>query len=339
MKVVLGLSGGVDSAASAIILKSKGYEVIALYFDVTKEGDIDVKNRAKLLSEKLGIEFVYKNVAEDFEDKIIKYFCNEYQIGRTPIPCIFCNPLIKWAVLKAYADEIGAEYIASGHYARIVEKSSLFYVQKAVNEAKDQSYMLARLDQKILSKMILPLGEIESKDLVRNIVADLDYDFSIQKDSQDICFIPTNYLEFLENRGIKTKEGNFIYKSGEVIAPTSKGFSSFTIGQRKGLGIALGMPCYVTDINPDNGDITVSTNEQDLFKEQVLIDQITWVGERLDGIYSCKLRYAAKPAKCMVNQRGKYIILDFEEAQRGPTAGQAAVIYDNDIVVGSGIIC
>lgn len=340
MKVVLGLSGGVDSIASAIILKNKGYEVIALYFDVVNDGDKDAEERARQAAFKLEIPYVYKNLSKEFDENIIKYFCNEYSLGRTPIPCIFCNPLIKWKVLYDYAKEIGAEYIASGHYAKIVKDGNIFYVSRAANLEKDQSYMLARLPQNILSMMLLPLGDIESKDKTREIAKALDFDFGSQKESQDICFIKHSYVEFLEEQGIETKEGNYVDTSGLTLAPTGKGYAAFTIGQRKGLGLSMGVPCYVTKIDSETGNITVSTNEQDLYREQVLIDNIFWTGPRLDGEYFAKLRYAAKMAKCQVINKGQYIILSFDEAQRAPAPGQAAVIYNNeDKVVGCGIIC
>ncbi len=332
------MSGGVDSCACAILLKEKGYEVTALYFDTTKNEGAG-KKRAEFAAQKLGINFIYKNLTEEFEEKIIQPFINEYKIGRTPIPCIFCNPLIKWAVLKQVADEIGAEYLATGHYARIEEKDGIYYVKKAFNERKDQSYMLARLGQDILSRAIFPLGEIESKEQTREIVSSLDLEFSKEKESQDICFIENNYVDFLADRNVTTIQGNYLDSEGKVLAPTEKGIHCFTIGQRKGLGIALGAPAYVTKINSDTGDITLSTNEADLFKDNVLIDNIVWNGARADGEFTVKLRYAAKPAKATITNRGKYAILSFDEPQRAPTPGQAAVIYFNDFVVGCGIIC
>lgn len=337
-KVVLGLSGGVDSVASAILLKQKGYEVVALYFDVVKGKD-DERERAKKAAAMLNIPFVYKDLSKEFNAKIIQDFCTKYQNGRTPNPCIYCNPYIKWKVLKDTADEIGAKYLASGHYARIKEVDGIYYVQIAVNLAKDQSYMLSRLGQDILSRVIFPLGEIGDKELTRKIVQDLDLQISQGKDSQDICFISTNYVDYLEMVGIQSKQARFIGTDKKLIAQSDKPVHCFTIGQRKGLGIALGEPCFVTKIDSETGDVTLSTNEDDLMKEQVLINNVFKTGSLEDGKYTVKLRYAAQPAACEVINRGKYIMLSFDEPQRAPTPGQAAVIYSDDMVVGCGIIC
>jgi len=337
-KVVLGLSGGVDSVASAILLKEKGYEVTALYFDVVK-GKEEERKRAEKAAQMLNIDFVYKDLSLEFNKKIIQDFCSEYQHGRTPNPCIYCNPLIKWKVLQNTADEIGAEYLASGHYARVKEINGIYYVQKAVNLAKDQSYMLSRLGQDILKRIIFPLGEIGDKELTRKIVSNLDMQISQGKDSQDICFINGSYIDYLNMFGISAKTVNFVDTNGKLIAKTDKPTFCFTIGQRKGLGIALGEPAFVTNIDSESGNVTLSTNEQDLFKEQVLIDNIVKTGPLEDGVYEAKLRYAANPAKCEVINRGKYVILSFDEPQRAPAPGQAAVIYDDEIVVGCGIIC
>lgn len=337
-KVVLGLSGGVDSAAASILLKQKGYEVIALYFDVVK-GKEEERNKAEKLASLLNIQFIYKDLSHEFNKIIIQDFCTEYQNGRTPNPCIFCNPLIKWKVLKETADELGAKYISSGHYARIKEIDGIYYVQKAVNIAKDQSYMLSRLGQDILSRVIFPLGEIGDKQLTRKIVQDLDIETSQGKDSQDICFINNNYVDYLKMVGITAKTARFISSDKKLIQQSDKPIYCFTIGQRKGLGIALGSPCFVTKIDAQTGDVTLSTDENDLFKDQVLLNNVFKTSILNDGKYMVKLRYAGTPAECELINRGKYIILSFKMPQRAPTPGQAAVIYADDIVVGCGIIC
>jgi len=335
ISVTLGMSGGVDSAAAAILLKEKGYDVIALYFDVLKDQDNAALDRAQNAAVQLGIKFTTKNVATEFEDKIINPFCNEYCNGRTPIPCVFCNPEIKFRTLA----QLGTEYIATGHYARIKEIDGQFFVQKAANEKKDQSYMLARLPQEILCKTIFPLGVIASKDEVRSIAADRGLSLSSEHDSQDICFIKGSYKDFLSERGISSKKGNFVSQDGTIYGP-NEGVANYTVGQRKGIGIALGVPAFVSEINSDNGNVVLTSNEQDLFKSEVRIDNLMLHKALEDKKYQVKLRYAAKPAECTIslNSNNDSAVLYFTEGQRAPTPGQAAVIYEGDIVIGCGII-
>lgn len=331
--VTLGMSGGVDSAAAAILLTEKGYETIALYFDVLKEENSDAKLRARKVADALGLSFISRNVSAEFEEGIINPFCSEYKFGRTPIPCVFCNPMIKFRTLA----ETDSDLIATGHYARIKESGGRFYVAKAANSAKDQSYMLARLPQEILCRTVFPLGEIESKDEVRKLVADKGLSISSEKDSQDICFINGSYKDFLRDRGVESIKGNFVSPDGRVYGP-NEGIANYTVGQRKGIGIALGMPAFVSEIRPDSGDVVLTSDEKDLYKSEVSIDNLLVNGRLEDKKYQVKLRYAAKPAECKVLQNGDSAMLYFDEAQRAPTPGQAAVIYDGDIVIASGII-
>ena len=331
--VTLGMSGGVDSAAAAIMLKEKGYDVIALYFDVLKESNQEARQRAESTAKALGISFVSKNVSTEFEDKIIHPFCMEYSMGRTPIPCIFCNPMIKFKTLA----NLGTDFLATGHYAKIKEIDGVFYAAKADNRKKDQSYMLARLPQEILKKCVFPLGDIESKEAVRKFVADRGLSISSIQDSQDICFIKGSYKDFLNSRKITSPKGNFISPDGKIYGP-NEGIANYTVGQRKGIGIALGTPAFVSSINSGTGDVILTDNEKDLFKTEVKIDNLMLNRSPVDKLYQVKLRYAAKPADCKIILKGDSAVLYFNDAQRAPTPGQAAVIYDDDIVIGSGII-
>ena len=331
--VVLGMSGGVDSAAAAIILRDKGYDTIALYFDVLNEENTDAKLRAENTAKSLGITFITKNVSSEFEKNIIEPFCLQYTHGRTPIPCVFCNPLIKF---KTLADS-NSDYIATGHYARIKEIDGRFYVSKAANTSKDQSYMLARLPQEILCRTIFPLGEFDSKEDVRKLVAEKGLAISSEKDSQDICFIKGSYKEFLKERGVKSAKGNFISPEGKILGQND-GIANYTVGQRKGIGIALGIPAFVSEIRSETGDVVLTSNESDLYKSEVSVENLMVNGKLDDKNYQVKLRYAAKACDCRIIQKNDTAKLYFEDAQRAPTPGQAAVIYDGDIVIASGII-
>jgi len=332
--VALGLSGGVDSCASALLLKEKGYKVIALYFDVLKEGNAKARNRAEKAAMELGLDFVYKNVSDIFEQLVINPFCIAYEKGMTPSPCVMCNPSVKFKILS----DLGTDFIATGHYARIVENNGIYFVRQAENINKDQSYMLSRLPQEILSKLILPLGEISSKEETRSIAKKIDAEISSVKDSQDICFINDDYRDFLASRGICGRKGDFVTSEGINKGP-HRGTAYYTLGQRKGLGVALGSPAFVSDINTDNGNVILTTNEEDLFRSVVTASDLVIQKEPDETkTYLGKLRYSAKKAQCRVKIKGNSMIMYFDEPQRAPTKGQAAVIYDRELIIASGII-
>ncbi len=347
-KVVLGLSGGIDSTASALLLKEKGMEVHALYFDVTEDGNEYARNRAEELCKEIGIDFKYVDIHERFEEIIIKPFCKEYENGRTPMPCMVCNPYIKWRVLKEYADEIGAYYLSSGHYGRIEEKDGVYYVRRSPNQKKDQSYMLARLGQEILSRIIFPLSEFTDKKDVKAYVE--DHGISIPEtlgESQDICFISGDYRDFLAQRDILSKEGNFIGENGEILGKHN-GHTGFTIGQGKGFGMGFNKKVYVKKIDPESGDIYLC-EDKDLYSKLIGIKicnfakygEIDYIPEEYLGqTFEVKIRYAAKPALAVLTESTNkgMAVLSFEDAQRGPTPGQYAVLYKDDLVIGCGII-
>ncbi len=360
-KVVLGLSGGVDSTAAALLLQEKGYEVVGLYFDIEAEcssckdagsekgsQSLSGRKRAEKVAEQLGIEFIYRNVSAEFENIVIGNFCSEYACARTPNPCIVCNPTVKFKTLLDAADEVGAYHIATGHYADTYydEESELWYVKKAANEKKDQSYMLYRLSQEAISRLILPLNEIDDKEQVREMAREKALINAEAKDSQEICFIDAddNYKDFLRRRGITAPKGDFVDPEGNVLG-RHNGILDYTIGQRKGLGIALGKPAFVTEIDADNNRVVLGDNA-DLFKTEVISsDNIFFGGCGADKNYlesldiTAKIRYAAKPAQaklCFLEDgRVKTI---FKDAQRAPTPGQSIVFYIDDLVLGGGFI-
>ena len=285
-KVVLGLSGGVDSTAAALILKEKGYEVTGLYFDVfggrakSEEG----RAKAETAAEQLGIKFIYRDLSDEFREKVIGNFCSEYSCGRTPNPCIVCNPGVKFRVLLETADREGAQYIATGHYAGTYhdEATDTWFIRRAANEAKDQSYMLYRLGQEVVSRLLLPLNDVDDKEKIRDIARKNDMKNAEAKDSQEICFIEAddNYKDFLKRRGYETPEGDFVDAQGNVLW-RHKGILNYTIGQRKGLGIALGKPAFVTAIDGVKDQVVLGDNA-DLFKTEVCSSGNVMFGVRTD---------------------------------------------------------
>ena len=346
-KVILGLSGGVDSTTAALLLQEQGYEVTGLYFDVTP-GNEEGRTAAAKAAEQIGIPFIYKNVNELFENTVIDYFCSEYMTGRTPNPCVYCNPNVKFKVLIDEADRIGAFYIATGHYAKTGENPDMGWMIKcAENIRKDQSYMLYRLPAETIERLILPLEGIEDKEEVREIARQKLLFNADSKDSQEICFIDdeVGYAAYIFDKGFKVKPGNFIDKDGKVLGK-HKGVIHYTIGQRKGLGITFGKPVYVTKLDAANNTVTLGDHE-DLFSHDVICGGCFFpatggseipehlIGKRLLG----KIRYAAKPAECTIEQmedgRVKAV---FTDKQRAATPGQSVVFYYEDYAVGGGYI-
>ncbi len=353
-KIVLGLSGGVDSTAAALLLKEKGFEVIGLYFNVLNDNEyVEIsagREKAEKAARHLGVDLIYRDVSSLFDDVVIEDFCNGYISGRTPNPCIICNPGIKFKVLLETADEIGAEYISTGHYARVGRfadcddmKDRPYCVLKGANEAKDQSYMLYRLGQDVLSRLILPLGQIPDKKDVRNLARKAGLENADDSESQEICFIAEgeDYVEFIRKRAI-VPEGDFVDSSGKVLGK-HRGIINYTIGQRKGLGIALGKPAFVTAINSKENTVTLGGSDELLHKTVVSEDNV-FIDKNLTKNILCKqimakIRYAAPPAPASIKIHDDGTVLtEFEESQRAPTPGQSIVFYIGDAVVGGGII-
>lgn len=351
-KIILGLSGGVDSTAAALILQRKGYEVTGLYFNVLGKDCLNYernieegRQKAKKAAQQMGIKLIYKDMSEAFADTVISNFCDEYMHGRTPNPCVICNPLIKFKALTEAADEEGAAYIATGHYADTWKdpESGIWYIKKAANESKDQSYMLYRLEQDVISRLILPLNSYTDKEEIRQIVRAAGIMNSEAKDSQEICFIDAedNYMDFLERRGFKAAEGDFVGSEGNVLG-RHKGITAYTIGQRKGLGIALGYPAFVTGIDPDTNTVELGSN-QELFTKTVRCTGIKLCKQEDEAFahheISAKIRYAAKPARALLTYGADGTAeIEFEQPQRAPTPGQSVVFYRGDLVIGGGFI-
>ncbi len=337
-KILVGLSGGVDSSVCIQILKDQGFDVSAAVIRFSDAHDPAVEAAHKVAAQ-LNV-FCYEiDATKEFEQKVIQPFCDSYCSGETPNPCVLCNPNVKFKLLAQKADELGINLIATGHYARVEElDDGTFAVAVPESAARDQSYMLYRLDQSILSRLVLPLGEFEKSD-VRDTARDMGLASADAPDSQEICFIPDgDYAEFIKQQGKQSPVGRFIGPDGQDLGE-HKGIAHYTIGQRKGLNIALGKPVFVKSIQP-NGDILLGWAGDEFYSSISLRDFCTPTGAALpDGEYLAKIRSAAKPALCNAQtQPDGTVLLSFPEPVRAPAPGQSAVLYLDGHVAGGGFI-
>ena len=340
-KVILGLSGGVDSTAAALLLKEKGLSVTGLFLDVTGCNE-DGRHSAEKTAKELNIPFLYYDLSDRFQQEVVSNFQKEYLEGRTPNPCVVCNPQIKFRTLIEVANQQEAPFIATGHYARTYYDENLeqWFIRKAQSEDRDQSYMLYRLPKEVISRLIMPLGEIHGKDRVRQLAENAGLSNANKKDSQEICFLPegVNYIQYLENLGVSAPKGPFLDQAGNPLGE-HKGIYHYTIGQRKGLGDSFGKPMFVKSLQNEGHTVVLTDNENDLYKSRVRsynnIVSIPFEGLRVDA----KIRYAAKPAPAFIHAiEDNKIEALFDEPQRAPTPGQSIVFYLGDFVVGGGFI-
>lgn len=354
-KVVVGMSGGVDSSVAAYLLKEQGYEVIGVTMQIWQDEEETVQEEnggccglsavddARRVAASLDIPYYVMNFKKEFKENVMDYFVAEYLKGRTPNPCIACNRYVKWESLLKRSMEIGADYIATGHYAKITELSNgRFALQKSVTAAKDQTYALYNLTQHQLSHTLMPVGDY-SKDEIRAIAEKIGLRTANKPDSQEICFIPDNdYAGFIDREaaGSVPPPGNFVLTDGTVIGQ-HKGITHYTIGQRKGLGIALGRPVFVTEIRPDTNEVVIGSNEE-VFGTTVYAGNLNFMSiPDLEGELEVigKIRYSHKGAPCTIRKvEADKVVCQFHEPVRAITPGQAMVFYDGDIVVGGGTI-
>ena len=333
-RVLVGLSGGVDSAVCVNVLRQQGFEVRGAVIRFSPAHDKAVEE-AKKAAAALGVPLTVIDAGAAFEKEVVQPFCAAYCAGRTPNPCVLCNPGVKFRLLAAEADKLGCRYIATGHYARVEDRGDGIYtVCRAVSAARDQSYMLYRLGQDILSRLCLPLGEFEKED-VRAMAREASLPCADSPDSMEICFIPDgDYAAFIEGRGLAGKAGRFIGPDGADLGP-HKGVLRYTLGQRKGLGLALGRPAFVKAIR-ENGDVVLGWAGEEFFGGMRLADVCTPDGAPLPaGHYEVKVRSAAAPVGCVFDGEG---LVRFDAPARAPAPGQSAVFYDGDAVVGGGFI-
>ena len=325
-KVFVALSGGVDSAAAAMLLLKAGFNCSAVFM-VTSENSHQSKRDAAAVAEKLGIKFYVLDLRNDFK-LILDYFCNQYRNGRTPNPCVFCNRHIKFGKLWDFAKTNGADFLSTGHYARIIKTQNEFALYEAAHIEKDQSYVLAMLDKDILANVKFPLGDY-SKGQARKIVSSLGLGVEKKAESQEICFIPNDdYVSVLEEMCPElVRTGKIIDSSGKILGEHN-GIHKFTVGQRRGLGIALGQPHYVTKIDAENNTVTLGP-KQELMHEKLTAVNLNWLMGACVAPFRAKvkIRYNSKGAMATVTPKDDTVSVEFDEDVFAITPGQLAVFY------------
>jgi len=336
-KVLVLMSGGVDSSTTAYILKRQGYYVEGVSFKLfDSKRHLKHLEDAKRVSESLGIKHTILDVSEDFKREIISYFLREYASGRTPNPCAFCNRLIKVKWGLALAREKGFDFIATGHYARILRGEEGVHLLKALWKEKSQEYYLALLDRESLSRLLFPLGELEKSD-VRAIAREAGLFVSEKPESQEVCFIEGDYRDFLLEHGFKEKEGDIKDKEGKVIGK-HRGYYFYTIGQRRGLKVARGKRLYVKGIDPEKNEVVLGEID-DLMGRDFWVRDYNFI-EDVPERFECKVkvRYRGEEALGIVEKMGDRLRVSLHSPLFAITPGQIAVFYHGDMVLGGGVI-
>lgn len=354
-KVVVGMSGGVDSSVAAYLLKKQGYEVIGVTMQIWQDEEeavieenggccgLSAVDDARRVAAMLDIPYYVMNFKKEFKCRVVDYFTEEYLHGRTPNPCNACNRFVKWEALLLRSMQIGADYIATGHYARIDKlPNGRFAVRNSVTAAKDQTYALYNLTQEQLARTLMPIGDY-TKEEIRQMAADLELPVAEKPDSQDICFIPDgDYGAFLE-REVPDRlpgPGNFVSTDGTVLG-RHKGITHYTIGQRKGLNLAMGHPVFVAALRPETNEVVIGENE-DIHTNEVFCRDVNYMAMadlREPKRALVKIRYAHKGSPCLLEKLADgRVKCTFDEPVRAATPGQAAVFYEDGYVLGGGTI-
>lgn len=353
-KVVIGMSGGVDSSVAAHLLKEAGYDVIGVTMQIWQAEDtcsveenggccgLSAVEDARRVAADIGIPYYVMNFRNEFKENVIDYFVEEYLQGHTPNPCIACNRYVKWESLLQRSLEIGADYIATGHYARVVKLDNGRYtLKKSATSAKDQTYALYNLTQHQLSHTLMPVGEY-TKDQIRAIAEKINLQVANKPDSQEICFVSdNNYAGYIEEATGQTPvPGNFVTVDGKVIGK-HKGIIHYTVGQRKGLNLSMGHPVFVVAIRPETNEVVIG-NAEDVFSDRLTCNRLNFMTfEDLEGEMkvTAKIRYSHKGSEAVIKKIDDDTVeCVFTEPQRAITPGQAVVFYDGDYVVGGGTI-
>lgn len=345
-RVLIAMSGGIDSSVAAMLLLEQGYELVGVTFrtfDSIREScmakekgccSVESIMEAKHLAEQLGFEHHILDFRDIFREHVISNFTSEYMHGRTPNPCVLCNSHIKWGELLRAADEFGCERIATGHYAHIRNIDGHYFLQRAADTKKDQTYFLWMLTEENLSRTLFPLGDL-TKEQVRELARSHGFEkLSQKRESQEICFVPNNdYRRFLQEQGCLIEQGDYIDREGHLLG-RHEGFPCYTIGQRKGLGIALGMPMFVTAIDAATNRVTLGSHDE-LYTREVPLSGGFWRG-RDDEPVLAQIRYRSQPTSAKYLPKEEKLI--FDEPVWAVTPGQSAVLYQNDCLVGGGFI-
>lgn len=351
MKILVGLSGGVDSSVAALILKQQGHEVVGATMSIWGEDGMAAKSghknacygpdekedieEARKIAAQIGIPYYVFNCVEQYEQIVLDNFKSEYIQGRTPNPCVWCNALVKFGVLPLIAKENGIEFdkFATGHYARVEEKDGRFLLKRGIAPHKDQSYFLYRLKQEQLKNIILPLGNY-TKDQIRKIAKDNGLEVAEKPDSQD--FYDGDYNELL---GVKEKDGNIVDLDGKVLGH-HKGIWNYTIGQRKGIGVSATEPLYVLELRKDTNEVVIGPADK-TFKKELTAVNLNWIAfDKLENerkVYA-KIRSTQQPTPVTITPNGDDVDVVFDELQKSIAIGQSVVFYDEDVVLGGGVI-
>lgn len=351
MKILVGLSGGVDSSVAALILKQQGHEVVGATMSIWGKDGMAAKSghknacygpdekedieEARKIAAQIDIPYYVFNCVEQYEKIVLDNFKSEYIQGRTPNPCVWCNALVKFGVLPLIAEENGIEFdkFATGHYARVEEKDGRFLLKRGIAPHKDQSYFLYRLKQEQLKNIILPLGNY-TKDQIRKIAKDNGLEVAEKPDSQD--FYDGDYNELL---GVKEKDGNIVDLDGKVLGH-HKGIWNYTIGQRKGIGVSATEPLYVLELRKDTNEVVIGPADK-TFKKELTAVNLNWIAfDKLENerkVYA-KIRSTQQPTPVTITPNGDDVDVVFDELQKSIAIGQSVVFYDEDVVLGGGVI-
>ncbi len=356
-RVLVAMSGGIDSSLAAVLLHEQGYEVIGMTmktWDYASSGatkketgccSLDSINDARAIAVNLGFPHYILDIRNEFGDYVIDHFTNEYVEGRTPNPCVLCNTHIKWDALLKRADKLDCAYIATGHYAQVRNENNRYIISKGIDENKDQSYALWGVSQQSLSRTKFPLGELRKTHIYEMATQKGFVELVNKPESYEICFVPDNdYRSFLKHRlpdlEAKVKGGDFILEDGTIVGK-HEGYPFYTIGQRKGLGIAMGYPVFVTAIDKTNNRVVLGV-EKDLYRTGMIVKALNMgkypdlVGKSTETV--TKIRYNDGGAPATIEQTGEEMRVLFHEGVKSIAPGQAAVFYEGNDVIGGGWI-